>query len=78
MREPGAKAKIKVFLLANVGRVVTSDQIRNASGGASEWARRLRELRDEMGWPILSHNDRADLKPDEYLLTGSPPDQYPL
>lgn len=46
---------------------MTSDDIRTISG-ASEWARRLRELRDEEGWQILSHRDRAELKPGEYVL----------
>ena len=32
----------------------------------TEWARRLRELRDE-GWKINSHNDRSDLSPGEYV-----------
>jgi hypothetical protein len=66
----GSKAKVLEFLLKNVRRVVSSDEIRAASG-ASEWARRLRELRDEEGWPILSHRDRADLKPGEYLLEST-------
>ena len=60
-------AKVLEFFLGNVGRVVTSDQIRKASG-ASEWARRLRELRNEQGWQILSHRDRASLKPGQYIL----------
>jgi hypothetical protein len=67
-RRLGSKAKVLYFLLANIGRVITSDEIREASGNASEWARRLRELRNEEGYQILSHNDRADLKPGEYLL----------
>jgi hypothetical protein len=33
-----------------------------------EWARRVRELRNEEGYQILSHKDRADLKPNQYLL----------
>ena len=64
----GSKARVLEFLLANRGRVVTSDEIRAASGNASEWGRRLRELRDEEGWQILSHRDRDSLKPGEYLL----------
>lgn len=68
----GSKAKIKIFLLANVGNIVSSAEIQEASGGAAEWARRLRELRDEAGWPILSHNDSADLKPGQYLLESVP------
>lgn len=66
----GSGAKVLEFLLANVGRVVTSDQIRKASG-ASEWARRLRELRNEQGWQILSHRDRASLKPGQYIMEST-------
>ncbi len=64
----GSKQRVLDFLLANLGKVVTSDQVREASGNASEWARRLRELRNEEGYPILSHRDRADLKPGQYVL----------
>ncbi|MBL8145075.1 MAG: HNH endonuclease [Anaerolineae bacterium] len=67
-RKQGLKAGIRQFLESNVGQVVTSDQIRAAGNNASEWGRRLRELRDEEGYAILSHNDRADLKPGEYIL----------
>lgn len=76
MRKPGSKELIRQFLLANIGQVVTSLQIRDAVGpNVSEWARRLRELRDEEGWPILTHNDKANLKPGQYLLTETPPDK---
>jgi len=65
----GAKWKLKAFLTANVGKVVTAKQLRDAAGtDVSEWARRLRELRDEEGMQILSHVDREGLKPGEYLL----------
>jgi len=50
-----------------MGRVVSSDEIRHATG-TSEWARRLRELRDEFGYAILTHKDRRELKPGQYLL----------
>lgn len=64
----GSRAKILRFFLSNIGQVVDKDQIRKASGDASEWARRLRELRDEYGYQILSHKDRHELKPGQYLL----------
>lgn len=63
-----SKRLILDFLLANLGRVVESRELQEASGRASEWARRMRELRDEEGYQILSHKDRADLKPGQYLL----------
>jgi 5-methylcytosine-specific restriction endonuclease McrA len=74
MRKPGSKERIRQFLLANIGKVVTSNQIRDAIGThVTEWARRVRELREDEHWPILTNNDRADLKPGEYLLKESPP-----
>jgi hypothetical protein len=67
-RKKGSKALILDFFLANIDIVLNSKDIREASGGASEWARRTRELREEDGYQILSHKDRADLKPGQYLL----------
>lgn len=63
----GARDKIRSFLEANVGKVVKTQQIRKIAG-VSEYARRLRELRDEEGMQIRSHIDRHDLKPGEYIL----------
>lgn len=74
MRKLGSKEKIRQFLLANKGRVVTSHEIRDAAGSSvSEWARRVRELREDEHWPILTHNDSTELKPGQYLLTDAPP-----
>ena len=74
MRKPSAKDKIRQFLLANIGNVVTSKELADVAA-ASEWARRLRELREEEGWPIRSNNDDAKLKPGEYLLAEQPPEK---
>lgn len=62
-----ARDRIRTFLEANVGQVVTTQQIREVAG-ISEYARRIRELRDEEGMQIRSHIDRHDLKPGEYIL----------
>lgn len=67
-RRKGSKQLILDFFLSNLGKVVESREIQLASGGAVEWARRVRELRNEEGYQILSHKDRADLKPNQYLL----------
>ena len=69
------KAGIRAFLLANVGKVVTTEQIRDASGGQVQYSRRLRELREREGWKISSNNDRTDLGPGEYRLEEPPPDR---
>jgi hypothetical protein len=68
MPKKGSKALILEFLLANQGRKIESRELQMVSGGASEWARRVRELRDEQGYQILSHKDRADLKPGQYMI----------
>lgn len=67
-KKAGSKKLILDFLLANVGRVIDSRELQKASGWKAEWGRRLRELRDEDGYQILSHKDRADLRPGQYLL----------
>jgi hypothetical protein len=67
----GSRSRIRAFLIKNVGRILNSSEIRRASGDVSEWARRLRELRDEEGFEILSHKDRADLKPGQYVLAST-------
>ena len=67
-RKPGSKQLILDFFLQNIGKVLESKEIQQASGGASEWARRVRELRNEDGFQILTHKDRANLKPNQYLM----------
>lgn len=67
-RKPGSKQLILDFFLQNIGNVLESKDIQQASGGASEWARRVRELRNEDGYQILTHKDRANLKPNQYLM----------
>lgn len=72
----GARAKLRAHFLRNLGRVMDSDELREVSGGISEWARRVRELRTEEGYRILTHNDRSDLKPGQYLLESPKPQPY--
>ena len=67
-RKPGSKQLILEFFLQNTGKVLESKEIQQASGGAVEWARRVRELRNEDGYQILTHKDRANLKPNQYLM----------
>lgn len=64
----GSRKLILQYLLQNKGKILNSDDIREASGNVSEWARRLRELRDEYGYKILTHKDRSELRPGQYLL----------
>jgi hypothetical protein len=73
MKKLGSRDSLRLFLLANIGKVLTKDQLRSAALNTSEWARRLRELRDEEGYRILSNNDHSGLKPGEYLLESDHP-----
>lgn len=69
----GARAKLRQHFLSNLNRVMDSTELRLVAGGTSEWARRVRELRTEEGYQILTHNDRANLKPGDYLLESAKP-----
>lgn len=62
-----ARDRIRSFLEANVGEIVTTQQISEIAD-ISAYARRVRELRNEEGMQILTHKDRHDLKPGEYML----------
>ena len=65
----GVKSKIIEFLRLNVGRVVTGEELRYLAKDKKEWARRVRELRTEDGWPVFtSVQGRTDLGVGEYLL----------
>lgn len=64
-----ARDRIREYLEQHVGKVVTTKALRRV-GGISEYARRIRELRDEEGMQIQSHRDRDDLKPGEYVLVS--------
>ena len=72
-RKEGAKSKLRRHFLNNIGRVMNSEELRQVAGGITEWARRVRELRNEEGYHILTHHDRSDLKPGEYLLENPVP-----
>jgi hypothetical protein len=72
MSEGGARDKLRYHFLNHVGEVLDSDELREIAG-ISEWARRVRELRNEEGYEILTHNDRSDLKPGQYVLTNDTP-----
>jgi len=75
MGKPGSKERIRRFLRSHVGKVVSSIEIRDAAGtSVSEWARRVRELREQEGWKIVTHHDVTHLKPGQYVLTEEPPE----
>jgi hypothetical protein len=68
----GSKSKLRHYFMDNIGRVLDSETLREIAG-TSEWARRIRELRNEEGLNIVTHNDRSELKPGQYLLIDAKP-----
>jgi len=68
-----ARDALRAHFLANVGKVIGAYELREIAGGITEWARRVRELRDEEGYQILTNKDRSDLKPGQYVLLDAAP-----
>jgi HNH endonuclease. len=80
-----AHDRIIAYLRRFPGQVIDGDELMVVAG-ISEYARRVRELRVEQGWPILSGNTAADMR-REYaagddegieLPPAMRPDQYLL
>lgn len=68
-RELSVRDKILQFLLHNVGKHVTGEELRYVAGDKTEWARRTRELRTEFGWPVVTkQNGDPSLPVGVYLL----------
>jgi hypothetical protein len=66
----GAHDRLLAYMKVRVGEVVTKDELAGVAG-ISEWARRIRELRVEQGWPISTNANREDLRPGEYVLEAT-------
>lgn len=61
--------KIRTYLLANVGKQVSGEELRYVAGDKSEWARRVRELRTEHGWQVVTKSTgRPDLPVGIYVM----------
>jgi len=65
----GTKARILEFLRMNAGSPVSGEELRYVARNATEWARRVRELRSEDGWIVSTYwNGRPELQSGFYLL----------
>ena len=61
--------KILKYMCANVGKGITNEELRYVAGDKTEWARRVRELRTEFGWPVATRSTgRPDLSVGVYVL----------
>ncbi|MBP7460471.1 MAG: HNH endonuclease [Candidatus Delongbacteria bacterium] len=68
-RKDAVRIKILDYLKHNVGKAVTGEELRYVAGNKTEWARRVRELRTEFGWSIVTKNTgRPDLPIGTYIL----------
>jgi hypothetical protein len=69
-RKPGSvQKKVLEYLRQNIGARVTGEELRYVAGDRIEWPRRVRELRTEHGWPIVTKiTGRPDLPVGTYLL----------
>lgn len=73
-KKESIKSILKALFIANKGKVLSSQELQSAIGpDRTEWARRVRELRRDEGWPIETNNDVVELKPGQYRLSGDPP-----
>lgn len=70
----GSKEKIRRFLVKFVGKQITTEELAYVSGEKREFARRLRELRVDDGYPITTqHTGRPDLPQGVYVLESATP-----
>jgi hypothetical protein len=65
----GVREKILKFLKLNVGKSVGGEELAYLARNRKEWARRVRELRTEHGWSVLTRQSgRPDLPIGAYML----------
>lgn len=66
-QETSGKGRIRKYLSDNVGKPVRSETLARVSG-ISEYARRVRELRNEEGFVIDSTRTRTELGQNDYFM----------
>lgn len=68
-KKAGVRDKILEYLRLNVGQQITGEELRYVANNKSEWARRVRELRTEYGWPVVTKTSGLpDLPVGVYVL----------
>lgn len=67
-----ARDRILAYLKLFVGTPIDAKELQ-VVGGIQEFARRIRELRVQMGYRISTGYSRPDLRPDEYVLESAEP-----
>lgn len=65
----GSQQRILKYMLENVGKVLTTEELSYVSNDAKEFGRRTRELRTEQGYKVATRfTGRPDLGPGQYVL----------
>ena len=68
-RRASVRDKLLDFFRRNAGKPISGEELRYVANEKTEWARRVRELRTELGWPILTKTTgRPDLQIGSYVL----------
>jgi hypothetical protein len=68
-KKASVKDTIIEYFRKNVGEQITGEELKYLAKDKKEWARRVRELRTEDGWPIATKNSgRVDLAVGVYVL----------
>jgi hypothetical protein len=70
-----AKARILAYLRHQQSQIIDGEELRVVAG-ISEYARRIRELRVQEGWPIVSGVTRSELR-ESMREEGSPEEELP-
>ena len=69
----GARSRILRYMQLRLGKTVSKEELSGVAG-IHEWARRIRELRQDFGWDIHSANTQEGLGTGEYILMQEHPD----
>jgi hypothetical protein len=66
------KDRVLEYFKENVGKMIQNEELKYVARNASEWARRVRELRTEDGWKIVTKTTgRPDFPIGFYMLIDS-------
>lgn len=70
-KKASIRDRILEFMLKNVGKQISGEELRYLAGNKTEWARRVRELRTEHGWQIMTKTTgMPDLPIGVYVLAS--------
>lgn len=68
----GSQKRLLQYLMENVGKILTTEELAYVAKEAKEYARRVRELRTEQGYSVATRfTGRPDLKVGQYVLQST-------